>query len=58
MCKANSNEEESMALEEGERYRCTQPGCGCEIEVVRGPQGDAAGDEAPRCCCGREMEKV
>lgn len=47
-----------MALQEGERYRCTKPGCVCEIQVIQGPQGDAAGDQEPRCCCGQEMEKV
>lgn len=47
-----------MSLQEGEKYRCTHEGCGCEIEVTRGPQGDGGGDRDPTCCCGSTMEKV
>lgn len=46
-----------MALQKGERYRCPNEECGCEITVTRGagPQG---GEEEPRCCCGEAMELV
>jgi hypothetical protein len=47
-----------MALQKGERYRCTNENCGCEIEVTRGAQPGGGGNQDPRCCCGREMEKV
>lgn len=46
-----------MAMQTGERYRCTMNGCGCEVEVTKGagPQG---GNQAPRCCCGTEMQSA
>lgn len=46
-----------MALKQGERYRCPESDCECEIQVTisAGPSG---GDENPRCCCGTEMERV
>ncbi|MGN6592348.1 MAG: hypothetical protein ACTHJX_05545 [Terriglobales bacterium] len=44
-----------MAMEAGERYTCSNPDCGCEIEVTRGANEGAGGDQNPRCCCGREM---
>lgn len=43
---------------EGEVYACTDPECGCEMTVTKEPQPGAGGDENPRCCCGREMEKT
>jgi hypothetical protein len=46
-----------MALQTGERYRCPTAECGCEIEVTKGA-GAGGGDQAPRCCCGMEMQKV
>jgi hypothetical protein len=27
-----------MALKQGEKYRCPDPNCGCEIEVTKGAQ--------------------
>lgn len=47
-----------MALERGESYRCTDPSCACEIQVVKGPEPGGGGDENPRCCCGMEMERI
>jgi hypothetical protein len=44
-----------MALKEGERYRCTNADCGCEIQVTKSGEG---GDQNPRCCCGKEMQSV
>lgn len=47
-----------MALREGEQYRCPDPECGCEIQVTRGAEPGGGGDEDPRCCCGKSMDKV
>ena len=45
-----------MAFKEGEVYRCPDPECGCEIKVTKGAAPGKGGN--PRCCCGKEMEKV
>ncbi len=45
-----------MALQKGEIYRCQNEDCGCEIEVTH--SAASGGNQAPRCCCGMEMEKV
>jgi len=47
-----------MALRTGERYRCPDGSCGCEIEVTKGAAAGQGGNQAPRCCCGKEMKKV
>lgn len=47
-----------MAFKKGEKYRCPDPNCGCEIEVTKGAPPTCAGKENPRCCCGREMVKA
>lgn len=47
-----------MALQQGERYRCPDPHCGCEIEVTQGAQPGSGGDRNPRCCCGKEMQRI
>ena len=47
-----------MAFQKGDRYRCPDPYCGCEIEVTKGAAPGKGGDQNPRCCCGKEMEKV
>jgi len=44
-----------MTMSVGQRYRCQDPNCRCEVEVIH------ASTEAvlnPRCCCGREMKKA
>jgi hypothetical protein len=46
-----------MALRKGERYSCSDPKCGCQIEVTKGAPESCNGNEKPRCCCGREMVK-
>jgi len=46
-----------MAMLTGERYRCPDRGCGCEIEVTKGT-APGKGGQVPRCCCGMEMKKV
>jgi hypothetical protein len=47
-----------MAMQKGERYRCTDEACGCEIEVTRGASEGKSGNLLPRCCCGMAMERV
>lgn len=47
-----------MVLRTGEKYRCPDPECGCEIEVTKGAEEGHDGDQNPRCCCGKEMEKI
>jgi len=42
-----------MALQKGEKYQCTDPQCGCEIDVRKGAAPGKGGDLAPRCCCGK-----
>jgi hypothetical protein len=49
--------ETTMALQKGEKYRCPDTECGCEIEVTKGAAPGKGGDQAPRCCCGKEMQK-
>jgi hypothetical protein len=48
----------NMALQKGERYRCPDQECGCEIEVAKGAAPGKGGNMAPRCCCGKEMQEV
>jgi hypothetical protein len=47
-----------MALQTGEVYRCPDANCGCEITVTKGAPATCKGQEQPRCCCGKTMEKV
>jgi hypothetical protein len=47
-----------MAFQEGERYRCPDQECGCEILITRGAAPGKGGDRNPTCCCGLEMVKV
>ena len=37
-----------MALQQGERYRCPDPNCGCEIEVTKDAQPGS----------GQEMHRI
>lgn len=44
---------------EGDRYKCPDASCGCEIQVTKEPAAGGGGDAAPTCCCcGMEMNKV
>jgi hypothetical protein len=47
-----------MALQKGERYRCSNVDCGCEIEVTKGAPPGKGGNYPPRCCCGEAMQQV
>lgn len=46
-----------MTMQAGETYRCPDSQCGCEIQVTQSAAAGHGGDQAPRCCCGKEMEK-
>jgi hypothetical protein len=46
-----------MGMKENERYRCINPKCYCEIEVVKETL-DAASVRNPRCSCGQDMKKM
>jgi hypothetical protein len=50
--------ENIMPFKKGERYRCPDPQCGCQIEVIKGAEPGKGGDLNPRCCCGKEMVKI
>jgi hypothetical protein len=47
-----------MTMKTGDTYRCTNPGCGCEVKVTQDPKPGGGGGAPPRCCCGTEMKKV
>ena len=48
-----------MAVNVGDRYRCTDEDCGCEIEVTKPSRSLEEDDEAvPSCFCGSEMERT
>ena len=46
-----------MAIQKGEKYRCPDASCGCEVEVTKGCAKPGAVGK-PHCCCGKEMQKV
>ena len=43
-------------MQQGEKYRCTNDDCGCEISVTKASQIDESEAQNPTCCCGEEME--
>jgi hypothetical protein len=43
-----------MTMNVGQRYRCQDPDCRCEIEVIK---ASTVAVLNPRCCCGEEMKK-
>jgi hypothetical protein len=47
-----------MPIHEGETHRCTNPLCGCEIEVAKGSRLTEPLSSPFRCRCGKEMERV
>ena len=47
-----------MPFVKGDRYRCPDPECGCEVEVTKGAAPGKGGAQSPRCCCGKEVRKV
>lgn len=46
-----------MAMKRNERYRCVNPKCCCEIEVVK-ESLDATSVRNPRCICGQDMKRM
>ena len=46
-----------MAMKKNERYRCVNPKCCCEIDVVK-ESLDAASVRNPRCACGQDMKRM
>jgi hypothetical protein len=54
----NKKEVKKMAFQTGEKYRCPDPECGCEIQVTKGAAPGKGGNQKPRCCCGKEMETI
>jgi len=43
-----------MTMNKGQRYRCQNPDCRCEVVVIE-PSKEAVLN--PQCCCGGEMKK-
>ena len=41
-------------MKQGQIYRCQNPRCGCEVQVIRPAVEERTN---PRCCCGAEMKK-
>jgi hypothetical protein len=48
----------ATALQKGERYQCPDTNCGCQIEVTKGATGGGGGNQAFRCCCGKDMRRM
>jgi hypothetical protein len=46
-----------MAMKRHERYRCVNPKCCCEIDVVKESLA-AASVRNPRCACGQDMKRM
>ena len=46
-----------MAFKQDEVYKCPDPNCGCELTVTKGASPACTGNQASRCCCGKEMVK-
>jgi hypothetical protein len=44
----------TMAMKMGDTYTCSDPECGCQIQVTRSAKNPTA-DKNPRCCCGAVM---
>ena len=45
-----------MNLKKGEVWKCNEPYCGAEIEVLRAANTTCHGEFTLRCCCGKDME--
>jgi hypothetical protein len=46
----------------GDRFRCADQDCACEVEITKPPKNmdpeDEALDAKPLCLCGEEMEQI
>lgn len=51
-------EENTMALREGQVYRCPDESCASEITVTKGARPTCQSQQNPICCCGKTMELV
>jgi len=49
---------QQVGASRGDRYRCVNPQCLCEIKVAREPFVGASKNPHLRCCCGSPMEKI
>jgi hypothetical protein len=47
----------SWAMKKNERYRCVNPKCCCEIDVLK-ESSDAHSVRNPRCVCGQDMKRM
>ena len=47
-----------MAMQQGEKYRCSDANCGCEMQVTKGPKAGMNANASPKCCCGKDMNKI
>jgi len=43
-----------MTMNVGQRYRCQNPDCRCEVVVI---EASMEGAFNPQCCCGAKMKK-
>jgi hypothetical protein len=43
-----------MSMKTADRWRCTNPDCGCEVRAESGGQAPASN---PLCACGAPMKK-
>ena len=43
-----------MLMRKGHRYRCQNPECGAEVEVIK---ESIEGEYPARCCCGAPMKR-
>lgn len=41
-------------MDQADRYRCTSPGCDCEVTLTR----ESSPIPSQRCSCGHEMQNV
>jgi hypothetical protein len=49
-----------MKANTGDRYQCTDPDCGCEVEIVTPCSADMEEvdeDSNPSCFCGAGMQR-
>ena len=48
-----------MAIQKGDKFRCPDATCGCEVEATKGcAKPGSGGNTKPHCCCGKEMQKI
>ena len=48
-----------MKANRGERYTCTDPDCGCEVEIIKpcsAQMEEVDENSMPSCFCGADMQ--